>query len=74
MTEDRMGFRHWAEAEPDRAAVVDAAGRTRTYGELHADVNRLSDEDETRLKPVRISPAMAKVLAGETADPSSSTA
>lgn len=42
MIEDRMGFRHWAEAEPARPAVVDAAGRALTYGELHADVNRLS--------------------------------
>lgn len=39
---DRMGFRLWAEAEPDRLAVVDAAGRALTYAELLADVNRLS--------------------------------
>jgi long-chain acyl-CoA synthetase len=37
-----MGFRLWAEAQPDKRAVVDAHGRDRTYGELLADVNRLS--------------------------------
>lgn len=39
---DRMGFRLWAEAEPERRAVVDGRGRERTYGELYRQVNRLS--------------------------------
>jgi len=42
MSEKRMGFWAWAQAEPERPAVVDARGRTRTYGELDAEVNRLS--------------------------------
>jgi long-chain acyl-CoA synthetase len=37
-----MGFRLWAEAEPDLRAVVDARGRELTYAELLAEVNRLS--------------------------------
>ncbi|MDW5594860.1 AMP-binding protein [Conexibacter stalactiti] len=42
MSEQRMGFWAWAQAEPNRPAVVDARGRTRTYGELDAEVNRLT--------------------------------
>ncbi|GAA2733375.1 AMP-binding protein [Actinocorallia aurantiaca] len=42
MSEERIGFRWWAEAEPDRQAIVDGSGRTLTYGELGAEVNRLS--------------------------------
>ncbi len=40
--EDRIGFRLWVEADPDRPAVVDAAGTALSYGELGAQVNRLS--------------------------------
>src|SRR3954453_15908650 len=38
----RMGFRLWAQAEPDRVAVIDAHGTSLTYGELLAEVNRIS--------------------------------
>ncbi|CAM3265998.1 AMP-binding protein [Nocardioides dubius] len=40
--EDRIGFRLWAAAEPDLTAVIDAEDRTVTYGELFAEVNRIS--------------------------------
>jgi long-chain acyl-CoA synthetase len=39
---ERMGFRLWAQADPDRLAVIDARGSSLTYGELLAEVNRLS--------------------------------
>ncbi|ROO85810.1 long-chain acyl-CoA synthetase [Actinocorallia herbida] len=42
MSEERIGFRWWAEAEPDRPAIVDAWGASLTYGELGAEVNRLT--------------------------------
>ncbi len=42
MSEERVGFRWWAEAEPDRPAIVDASGAALTYGELGAEVNRLT--------------------------------
>lgn len=53
MSERRVGFRLWAEAEPERRAVVDAGGRTWTYGELQADVNRLTHglRDVAGLRP-----------------------
>ncbi|MDX6739442.1 AMP-binding protein [Actinocorallia sp. A-T 12471] len=42
MSEERIGFRWWAEAEPGRPAIVDAKGDALTYGELYAEVNRVS--------------------------------
>ncbi len=40
--EDRIGFRLWAAAEPDLIAVIDAEDTPITYGELFAEVNRIS--------------------------------
>jgi len=42
VSEERIGFRWWAEAEPHRKAIVDGSGLTLTYGELSAEVNRVS--------------------------------
>lgn len=53
VSERRVGFRLWAEAEPERRAVVEADGRTWTYGELQADVHRLTHglRDVAGLRP-----------------------
>lgn len=40
--DDRMGFRLWAEAEPDRLALIDAHGRELTYGALQEEANRIT--------------------------------
>jgi long-chain acyl-CoA synthetase len=42
MGEPRTGFRLWAAAEPDLCALVTADDRKISYGELFAEVNRLS--------------------------------
>ncbi|WP_433063551.1 AMP-binding protein [Dactylosporangium sp. CS-033363] len=42
MSEERTGFRLWAAAEPDLCAIVTADDRRITYGELYAEVNRIS--------------------------------
>lgn len=42
MSEPRTGFRLWAAAEPDLTAIIAADDRKITYGELFAEVNRLS--------------------------------
>ncbi|WP_232676221.1 AMP-binding protein [Nocardioides sp. R-C-SC26] len=39
---DRVGFRLWAAAEPDLTALVAADDSTLTYGELAAEVHRIS--------------------------------
>ncbi|MDP3893441.1 AMP-binding protein [Nocardioides sp.] len=40
--EDQVGFRLWAAAEPDLTAIVAADDTSLTYGELYAEVNRIS--------------------------------
>ena len=40
--EDRVGFRLWAQAEPELTALVDTDDSRVTYGELYAEVNRIS--------------------------------
>jgi long-chain acyl-CoA synthetase len=42
VTEDRVGFRRWAAAEPGLTALIAADDTEQTYGELQAEVNRLS--------------------------------
>ncbi|WFE93363.1 AMP-binding protein [Micromonospora sp. WMMD987] len=42
MSEERTGFRLWAAAEPDLCAIVTADDRRISYGDLFAEVNRLS--------------------------------
>ncbi|GGM28027.1 MULTISPECIES: AMP-binding protein [Micromonospora] len=42
MSEERTGFRLWAAAEPDLCAIVTADDRRISYGELFAEVNRIS--------------------------------
>ncbi|WP_238010520.1 AMP-binding protein [Dactylosporangium sp. AC04546] len=48
MSEDRTGFRLWAAAEPDLCAIVTADDRRISYGELYAEVNRISHGLRTR--------------------------
>ncbi|MGB0102340.1 MAG: AMP-binding protein [Nocardioides sp.] len=40
--EERVGFRRWAQAEPDQTAIIAADDSRLTYGELYAEVNRIS--------------------------------
>lgn len=40
--QERVGFRLWAAAEPGLTAVIDAEDNQVTYGELFAEVNRIS--------------------------------
>ncbi|MEU1755502.1 AMP-binding protein [Micromonospora matsumotoense] len=42
MSEERTGFRLWAAAEPDLCAIVTADDRRISYGDLFAEVNRIS--------------------------------
>ncbi|WP_326553848.1 AMP-binding protein [Micromonospora sp. NBC_01813] len=42
MSDERTGFRLWAGAEPDLCAIVTADDERISYGELYAEVNRLS--------------------------------
>lgn len=42
MGDERTGFRLWAAAEPQLCAVVTADDRQISYGELYAEVNRIS--------------------------------
>ncbi|GAA1030116.1 fatty-acid--CoA ligase FadD4 [Virgisporangium ochraceum] len=42
MSEPRTGFRLWAAAEPELTAIITADDRRISYGELFAEVNRLS--------------------------------
>lgn len=42
MVQDRVGFRAWAQAEPELTALIDVDDTAWTYGELIAEVNRLS--------------------------------
>ncbi|MFY1638189.1 AMP-binding protein [Solwaraspora sp. WMMB335] len=42
MSDERTGFRLWAAAEPDLCAIVTADDRRISYGELFAEVNRIS--------------------------------
>nr|BFE57702.1 acyl-CoA synthetase [Dactylosporangium thailandense] len=48
MSDERTGFRLWAAAEPDLCAIVAADDRRITYGELFAEVNRISHGLRTR--------------------------
>ncbi|WP_431973459.1 AMP-binding protein [Micromonospora haikouensis] len=48
MSEERTGFRLWAVAEPDLCAIVTADDRRISYGELFAEVNRISHGLRTR--------------------------
>jgi long-chain acyl-CoA synthetase len=42
MTSDMLGFRLWAESDPGLRAVVTDDDRELTFGELYAEVNRIS--------------------------------
>src|ERR1700748_3733434 len=42
MTAELVGFRLWAASDPELTAIVTADDRTLTYGELFAEVNRIS--------------------------------
>ena len=42
MSEDQTGFRLWAASDPELCAIVAADNQTLTYGELFAEVNRIS--------------------------------
>ncbi|MBO4206561.1 AMP-binding protein [Micromonospora echinofusca] len=48
MSDERTGFRLWAAAEPDLCAIVTADDRRISYGELFAEVNRISHGLRTR--------------------------
>ncbi|MGW0506607.1 AMP-binding protein [Micromonospora sp. NPDC003241] len=48
MSEERTGFRLWATAAPDLCAVVTPDDRRISYGELFAEVNRISHGLRTR--------------------------
>ncbi|MFI7432357.1 AMP-binding protein [Micromonospora haikouensis] len=48
MSEERTGFRLWAAAEPDLCAIVTADDRRIFFGELFAEVNRISHGLRTR--------------------------
>ncbi|WFE20573.1 AMP-binding protein [Solwaraspora sp. WMMD937] len=48
MSDERTGFRLWAAAEPDLCAIVTADDRQISYGELYAEVNRISHGLRTR--------------------------
>ncbi|MFC4998272.1 AMP-binding protein [Dactylosporangium cerinum] len=61
MTEDRTGFRLWAAAEPDLCAIVTADDRRISYGELFAEVNRLSHGLRTRAG-LRVGDTVAAVM------------
>ncbi|WP_205473597.1 AMP-binding protein [Nocardioides sp. SYSU D00038] len=42
MTDERVGFRLWAQAAPEQTAIIAADDSSLTYGELFAEVNRIS--------------------------------
>ncbi|MGV9980847.1 AMP-binding protein [Micromonospora wenchangensis] len=42
MSQERTGFRLWAAAEPELCAIVTADNRRISYGDLFAEVNRIS--------------------------------
>lgn len=42
MSEEQVGFRLWAASNPELCAIIDAKDQRLTYGELFAEVNRIS--------------------------------
>ncbi|RNL61959.1 acyl-CoA synthetase [Nocardioides marmoriginsengisoli] len=48
MSEEQTGFRLWAASDPDLCAIVAADNQQLTYGELFAEVNRISHGLRTR--------------------------
>ena len=48
MSDEKVGFRLWAASDPDLCAIVAADNRRISYGELFAEVNRISHGLRTR--------------------------